>query len=141
MLPLGALNGINGRPGARVRRGLPDVPAECQSAFSLITFRLVLIPLLPFFLLAAFLGQPAFSAADRFFALNPAQFALGNKPAFPADGAQHTAAGDFLSKALHQLFLRFVISQFNFNRQLFSHPFFAALIQKGRSFFAHPFRQ
>ena len=103
---------------------------------------LVLIPLSSLFFLPALLGQAPFPAADGLLALNPAEFAFRNEPAFPAHCAQHTAARHFLPKALHQLLLGLIGSQFDSNRQIFSHPFYAALIEKGRSLImAHPFRQ
>jgi len=44
-------------------------------------------------------------ASNRLFLLDPAQFALRNKPAFAPHRAQDAALGDLLAKSLEQLFL------------------------------------
>jgi hypothetical protein len=43
--------------------------------------------------------------ANSLFLLNPAQLALGNKPALAANRAQDAALGNLLAKALQQLIL------------------------------------
>jgi hypothetical protein len=60
--------------------------------------------------LPSFICQAPFAPANRFFPLDAAEFALGNKPSLSPDSAQDTAAGDFFPKALHHLFLRFIRS-------------------------------
>jgi len=52
-------------------------------------------------------------AAYCLFALNAAQFALGNKPAFAPYCAKESALRDFLAKSLQQLILRLIWSYFD----------------------------
>jgi hypothetical protein len=57
---------------------------------------LTLLPLLK-------LALPTLQAANRLLALDSAQFALGDKPSLPSNGAQDAAFGDLFPESLQEL--------------------------------------
>ena len=99
-------------------------------------FWIVLIRPNGLFLLPAFIWQPTLASADRLFPFNSSQFAFWNKPPFTANCTQNSAPGYFFPKTLHHLLLRFIRAGFNSYSQDYSHPFFSALMHKGRCIFS-----
>jgi len=70
----------------------------------------------PFLPLVTSANLAALNAPDGLFLLDTPQLALGNKPAFAADRAQHTALHNLFAEALEQLILRFIRAQYDYGQ-------------------------